>query len=106
MSIKLADALRALRQQLNEARLDGEDEPIRFQLGPITLELKVQVETATSASGKVGLDWILASFKGEVRAASENAQTITLTLSPLTVNPISRERKPAEISDQVPMNVK
>jgi len=102
MSIKLAEALAALRHELNQAKLDGADEEIRFRLGPITLELKVGVETSTSASGKVGLDWILASFKGEVKAGSETTQTIKLTLEPI----IGETPGPVVIKDKVPKDVK
>ena len=41
--IPLSGAIRALRQELVESVREGQDQEVKFALGPIELELQVQV---------------------------------------------------------------
>jgi|GEM_PF-1673120 len=79
--IPLATAIRALRAELEQAIAAGENERLRFALGPVELELQVQasVEVAGHAEAKL---WVL-SLGGKGARSSEATHTLRLTLMPV-----------------------
>jgi hypothetical protein len=74
--VGLADAIRALRSDLQAAITAGRDEPLRFLLSPI--ELTLQHVVTKSAEGKLG--WRVLEIGGT--AESARTQTVKLTLEP------------------------
>jgi hypothetical protein len=81
VQIPLADAIRALRSELVEAVREGADEEVRFALGPVELEL--QVEVSKEASGQAGIAFWLVSIGGGGKRASTTAHTVKLNLTPV-----------------------
>ncbi|MEE1804153.1 MULTISPECIES: trypco2 family protein [unclassified Streptomyces] len=83
--IELSELIRELRQELNAAMADGQDEAVRFELGPVEVEATVAVDRAGSANGKVRF-WVV---EAGADASYTHAQTqrITLTLQPVLVAP-------------------
>jgi len=75
--VGLADAIEALRDELTDAMVRGENEPMRFALEPI--ELTVQAVITKDVNGKIG--WKVLEVGGSYEAA--RTQTVTLRLSPL-----------------------
>lgn len=51
-AVGLADAIRALREELISAISEGEGGPVHFRLAPI--ELSLQVAVTKGAQGKIG----------------------------------------------------
>ncbi|MFG1820805.1 trypco2 family protein [Kribbella sp. NPDC049174] len=80
-SIGLGEAIKALRDELTEAKGAGEGSWMRFQVSPVELELQVVV--TKDANGKIG--WKVV----EAGAAFESARTqrVTLILTPQWWNP-------------------
>jgi hypothetical protein len=78
--IELADLLWQLRRELSTAMWSGEHTDLRFEAGPIQLELSVSVERALSAGGKVRL--LVLDAEAATRRASTTVQRISLTLHP------------------------
>jgi hypothetical protein len=79
VTVGLADAIEALRGELDEARRRGSVQEIQFQLDPV--ELVVQVTVSKDASGKIG--WSVLGLGGSYQAA--NTQTLTLKLTPVLI---------------------
>ncbi|MFI9503824.1 trypco2 family protein [Nocardia sp. NPDC052566] len=75
-SIGLADAIEALRAELQGAIERGRNEQLRFTLSPI--ELTLEVEVHKDVEGKIG--WHVV----EIGAGADKSrtQTLTLTLEP------------------------
>ncbi|SHG26434.1 trypco2 family protein [Streptoalloteichus hindustanus] len=80
MGIELAELIGQLRAELSAAMAAGEGEKLRFELGPVELELTVKVEKEAGAGAKVRF-WVVDAATGG-KAASSTAQTIKLTLDP------------------------
>src|SRR5687767_9088666 len=82
--IPLADAIAALRLQLQRAREEGENEALRFEVGPVEVEFKGVVEREASAGGKIG--FMIFGLGSEATAAGKlgdaRTQTIKITLTP------------------------
>lgn len=74
--IGLGEAIKALRQELGEARAEGDAQSLRFQPGPIELELAVSV--TRDVHGTIG--WKIFEVGGAREAGS--TQTVKLTLTP------------------------
>jgi hypothetical protein len=74
--IGLGEAIRALREELTEAKGEGEGSWMRFQIGQVDLELQLVV--SKDARGQVG--WKVLEVGGQV--GSERTQKLSLTLSP------------------------
>ncbi len=84
-TIPLADAIAALRQQLSEAVKAGEQETVRFELGPVEMELNLVVEREGKAGGAVQfklLGWGV-DGSGEGKLSQQRTQRVKLTLKPL-----------------------
>ena len=87
--IELADVVRQLRAELDRAQRGAGDEDLRFELGPIGLEVMVALEAAGGAGAKVRC-WV-AEIGGDARATATSTQRIKLTLQPSRRDPGSPE---------------
>ena len=92
-SLQLAEAIDALRQELTRALDRGRDEPIQFELGPVSMTFDVSVTTTKDATGSVQF-WVL-SAGGSAARASTHSNSITIELNPMT-----RAGDRARISDR------
>jgi Trypsin-co-occurring domain 2 len=81
LRIPLADAIRALRRELVEAVRQGKDEELRFRLGPIELEL--QLEISREAGGEAGISFWIVSIGAKGSRTSATTHTVKLTLAPV-----------------------
>jgi len=78
--IELASVIRDLREELQRAIVAAEGEALRFELGPIELEVSVALERTGHAGAKVRF-WVVESgADATVDAAS--TQRIKLALQP------------------------
>jgi hypothetical protein len=80
MALALTEVIAQLRAELTEAMRAGVDEELRFELGPVELELTVGVDKEATPGAKVKF-WVL-ELGAESRLASTNTQRIKLTLDP------------------------
>lgn len=78
--LDLADAVRAIRRELKSAMEEGRDEELRLRLGPVELELQLEIARATGVEGDVRV-WV-ASIGGRKSSAVTKTHTIRLTLHP------------------------
>ncbi|MFE6158954.1 trypco2 family protein [Streptomyces sp. NPDC056486] len=74
--IGLGEAIKALREELTEAKGEGEGSWMRFQVSPVDLELQLVV--TKNAQGKIG--WKVLEAGGSVDSA--RTQKVSLTLTP------------------------
>ena len=90
-SIPLADMIRALRRDLVAAVAEGESEQVRFALGPI--ELEMQVEVSSTGGGEAGIKiWVL-SLGGKGERASGTSHTVRLSLQPVPTSGAASNEK-------------
>jgi hypothetical protein len=75
-TVRLADAIAALREELLDAMGQGKDTAIRFRLAPV--ELSLQVTVTKEAGGKIG--WHVLGLGGSYSSAT--TQTLALRLEP------------------------
>jgi hypothetical protein len=80
MAVELAELIGQLRTELAEAMKAGEDAELRFELGPVELELTVQVTKEATPTAKVKF-WVIEAG-ADTKFASSVAQRIKLTLDP------------------------
>jgi hypothetical protein len=80
MPLALTEVIAQLRAELAEAMRSGEDEELRFELGPVELELTVGVEKEAKPGAKAKF-WVL-ELGAETRFGSTSTQRIKLTLDP------------------------
>lgn len=80
MAVALADVLANLRAELAEAMSAGEGEDLRFELGPVELELTIAVDKEAKPGAKVKF-WVL-ELGAETKLGSTSTQRIKLTLDP------------------------
>ncbi len=81
--IELAEVIRELRAELERARWAGESAELRFELGPVQLELEVALTHEAGGGGKVRF-WVV-EVGAEGKVASSSTQKVTLTLTPTLV---------------------
>jgi Trypsin-co-occurring domain 2 len=79
-SVELSVALESLREELEEAWVQGKGHPIRFQVAQVTLTVQATARRENKMGGK--LRWWLVEAGGEHGSARENIQTLVLELSP------------------------
>jgi hypothetical protein len=83
--IELNEVITELRRELQQAMRAGEDEPLRFELGPVELEATVAVEKGGGGGAKVRF-WVI-ELGGDAKASQSSTQRIKLALQPrLTVS--------------------
>lgn len=80
MAVELAELIATLRAELTEAMAAGKDADLKFEVGPVELELTVAVEKSGGASGKVRF-WVL-EMGADGKLGSTTTQRIKLTLDP------------------------
>jgi Trypsin-co-occurring domain 2 len=78
--IELASVIKDLRGELQSAVEAGKDEPLRFELGPIELEVTVAVERTGGVNGKVSFKVV--EFGADRSKGTTDTQRIKLTLTP------------------------
>jgi len=96
--VDLADAIRALRHNLEQAAQEGLDSPIAFLVEPV--ELSIQVAVTKDVNGKIG--WSVLGVGASLDSAT--TQTLVLRMQPATRRPdgtlenltISDGRPPAD----------
>ncbi|MFI7643169.1 trypco2 family protein [Nonomuraea sp. NPDC049400] len=82
--IELTTAIKELRAQLTGAIENAKDEELRFELGPIELELSIAATQEDGLGGKIRF-WIL-SADGNTKETSVATQKVKLTLEPKVAN--------------------
>jgi hypothetical protein len=87
--IPLADAIRALRRELVAAVGEGADQDVRFALGPIELEL--QVEMSREAGGQGGIAFWVVSLGGSGKRASAVTHSVKLSLTPTLASDVGED---------------
>ena len=78
--VELAQVISQLRQELSAAMREGEGEDLRFELGPVELELTVAVSKEAGPNAKVRF-WVI-ELGADATVSSQAIQRITLTLDP------------------------
>ncbi|MFC1404473.1 MULTISPECIES: trypco2 family protein [Streptacidiphilus] len=78
--IELSTAVRAIREQLVRAALDGAGAPIRFEVGPIQMDFAVELRREAGARGGVKA-WVL-SAEAEAKASRATTHRVSFTLTP------------------------
>jgi hypothetical protein len=77
--IGLVDAVMALRAELSAAVEAGRGESLRFELGPIQMELAVTVRR--EAGGSAGIQFGVVSVGGKGGVSNETIHRLTLALT-------------------------
>jgi len=80
MAIELAELIGQLRSELTVAMNAGEGEDLRFELGPVELELTVEVKKEGGGAAKVRF-WVV-ELGTDAKLGSGAAQKIKLSLDP------------------------
>ncbi|MGH3815899.1 MAG: trypco2 family protein [Pseudonocardiaceae bacterium] len=78
--VELAQVIGQLRQELTAAMREGAGEDLRFELGPVELELTIAVSREAGPNAKVRF-WVV-ELGADGKMASQATQRITLTLDP------------------------
>ncbi|MFE7354478.1 trypco2 family protein [Streptomyces sp. NPDC057543] len=79
MEIELAELLASLRSEINRARLEADNQDVKFRIDSIDLELQVAVEK--SAEGNAGVRFWVVSLGGKATAKSTQTHTVKLSLT-------------------------
>jgi hypothetical protein len=80
VAIELADFIGQLRQELTAALRSGEEEELRFELGPVELELTFAVDKGLNPGAKVKF-WVM-ELGADATMSSGITQRIKLLLDP------------------------
>ncbi len=84
---KLADVLKALRADIEEAQIAALNEDLVFKIGEIEVELNAELEISGDGTVKTGVNWWFVG-KAEVEAtagvARTTSQTLRFKLTPMT----------------------
>jgi len=89
-SVELTDAIAALREQLSEALRAGDDEDVRFRLGPVELEFTLTVKKDVHGQGGVKF-WVV------TLGASGGRSHDTTHRVKLILQPVDREHADLEV---------
>jgi hypothetical protein len=99
MAVELADLIGQLRSELTEAMHAGENEDLRFELGPVELELTVAVTKEAKPGAKVKF-WVV-ELGADLGVSSATTQTIKLVLDPRRRGQTGKvEISGAEVADE------
>jgi hypothetical protein len=92
----LAETVRALRAELEEAVAQADDAGIQFVVGTVQMEFNVAVRRETAGSGKARF-WVIEAG-AEAHYARETIQKVSLTMQPVAGGdrPVRIERSSAE----------
>ena len=97
--IPLSSAIRALRRELVDAVKEGEEQEVKFALGPIELEL--QVEVSATGGGEAGIKFWVISVGGKGERTSARTQTVRISLTPVFADAGDGNRPLVVRSEQV-----
>jgi hypothetical protein len=78
--LELAATLRAIRRELKQARDEGAEEELRFRLGPVELELQIEVSNEKDVDGGIKV-WVV-SLGARGSRSTAKTHTLRLTLHP------------------------
>lgn len=78
--IELADVIRDLREQIQLAQIDGADKDLKFELGPVEVELTVAVSSEDTGAAKVR--FYVVEVGGSLKDSEVSTQKLKLTLTP------------------------
>lgn len=97
MGVELAVVIAELRRELSAAMQAGEGAELRFELGPVELELEVMVGADAGAAGKLKF-WVVEAG-AEAKGSTQATQRVKLVLDPRRAGApplISGDRVPGE----------
>jgi hypothetical protein len=97
-AVELADLIAQLRRELSSAMRSGEGERLRFEPGPVELELTVGVEKVAGPEVKVRF-WVF-DAGASAQLSSVVTQRIKLTLDPRLAE--APDRRPLIAGDTLP----
>lgn len=78
--LKLSELIEALRVELAVAAEAGKDQPLRFTVGPIELEVEIAVTKTTTGSG--GVEFWVVKAGAEHERANAVTHRVKVTLNP------------------------
>ena len=87
----LSSTIKMLRSELTKAMADGKDEQLLFGLGPVDLELHMEITNDLTGGG--GIKFNILTFGASKSHGDSNAHKITLRL-----NPVDAKGNPAQIA--------
>jgi hypothetical protein len=87
----LAATIKQLRAELTKAMAEDQDEQLLFGLGPVELELLMDIKKETS--GEAGIKFNIITLGGRKLRDRSDSHKITLTL-----NPVDPDGNPARIA--------
>ncbi|MFF8310386.1 trypco2 family protein [Streptomyces lydicus] len=76
--VGLADAVRGVRAELQEAMAEGQDEALRFEVGPVELEFAVDVRKEGGAEAKAKVYVVSFGARGGLTATATHRLKLTL----------------------------
>lgn len=80
----LAETIRALRAELTAAMESGTNEPLRFEVGAVTLDVTLAITTETAGDG--GVRFGVVSFGAKGKIGDEVTHHLSLSLSPVVMD--------------------
>lgn len=80
IEIGLVEFVRAVREQLIESAQDGAESALRFEVGPVELELEVRTSRDYSVDGGIRV-WVV-SAGGKATDQSSTSHRLKITLDP------------------------
>ena len=80
MELRLADAVRTLREELDQAAAQAEGQGLTFTVGPIQMEFEVQFQVDARAKGGFAA-WIVTG-EAEAGAGRTSTHKVSFTLTP------------------------
>jgi hypothetical protein len=79
-AVGLADAVRALRAELNRAIEQGRDEALRFELGKVEMEFGLEI--GKESAGDAGIRFWVVSLGAKHGRTSAATHRVTIELTP------------------------
>lgn len=97
--VGLADAVRALREELTTAIAEGKGKSIRFELGAVEMEFLLEVRR--ERGGGAGIQFWVISLSGRGSTSSGSTHRVTLSLKPVDetgASPHIADEEPSAVS--------
>lgn len=91
MAVELAELIGQLRAELTKAMHSGQEEELRFEVGPVELKLTVAVQRDGAVGAKVKF-WVV-ELGSDVKVSAASTQRIKLMLDPRRAG--QPDRRPA-----------
>jgi hypothetical protein len=92
-NVTVADAIKQLRTQLEEAQREGANKDLRFLANSVEVELAIVFKSESEGGGDVKA-WFL-DVSGKARAANETTHRVKLVLEP-----VGRDGKSTLVGDK------